>query len=175
MNIHNVKLSFSALFPLCLIMWSLAKSQLLLHPWQIDTDNINNVITSVTICEINHNMKTSNRLSRILLARLLLTTLGGKNASGKMREHKDSKIQQIYVCVFFLHSLYWCVNHSFPGTLQSHSRPGSFPENSQWTQTLVEWMKSVQFPVLHIKEPSCLLIRPLRVNLKLLEGSYITY
>lgn len=77
-NILTVKLPWSALFPLCLIMWSLAKSQLLLHPWQIDTDDINNIITSVTICEINHNMKTSNHLSWILQACILLRTVGEK-------------------------------------------------------------------------------------------------
>lgn len=38
----------------------------LLHPWQIDSDNINNIIAPVTRCEIIHNMKTLNRWSHIL-------------------------------------------------------------------------------------------------------------
>lgn len=48
------------------------ESQLLLYPWQIDTDYINNIITSVTICEINHNMKTSNHSSWISQGCILL-------------------------------------------------------------------------------------------------------
>lgn len=98
-NILTVKLPWSALFPLCLIMWSLAKSQLLLHPWQIDTDDINNIITSVTICEINHNMKTSNHLSWILQACILLRTVGEKMHLTKWENIKTQRSSR-YIFLF---------------------------------------------------------------------------
>lgn len=42
-----------------------ARGQLLLYPWKIDTGYVNNVMTSVTVWEINHNMKTSDHSSQI--------------------------------------------------------------------------------------------------------------
>lgn len=45
---------------------------LLLYPWQIDSDYINCIITPVTRCEINHNMKTSNHWSCISHGCILL-------------------------------------------------------------------------------------------------------
>lgn len=45
---------------------------LLFQPLQIDVDYINNKTTSVTRCEINHHMKTSNHWSWILRAYIQL-------------------------------------------------------------------------------------------------------